>query len=290
MATRVASHQVLSALVKTVPALVGGSADLAGSTGVALKEGGHFSPEGTGRSIHWGVREHGMASALNGLALHGGFRPYGATFLVFADYMKPSIRLAALMKLPVIYVFTHDSIGVGEDGPTHQPIEHLALLRSIPNMTVIRPGDAAETREAWRVALSHTTGPTALILTRQKLPIARISDRGCAARGVRADGRADGRTDGPTARCHHHRHRLRGSRRTSKRRPSCHRRRPVRVVSLPSWEIFAAQSQDYRDSVLPPSVRARVSVEAASDFGWSRWTTDAGESVSINHFGASAPG
>jgi transketolase len=291
MATRVASHQVLSALVKTVPSLVGGSADLAGSTGVVLKEGGVFTAGAPGRSVHWGVREHGMASALNGLALHGGFRPYGSTFLVFADYMKPSIRLAALMKLPVIYVFTHDSIGVGEDGPTHQPIEHLALLRAIPNMTVIRPGDAAETREAWRVALSHTTGPTALILTRQKLPTFAQATEG-ARRGGYAltDGRTDGQTDSslPEAIII-----ATGSEvhvGLSAANTLLAEGIRIRVVSMPSWEIFAAQSQDYRDSVLPPSVRARVSVEAASDFGWSRWTTDAGESVSLNHFGASAPG
>ena len=202
--------------------------------------------------------------------------PYGATFLVFSDYMKPSIRLAALMKLPVIYVFTHDSIGVGEDGPTHQPIEHLALLRAIPNMTVIRPGDAAETREAWRVAMSHSTGPTALILTRQKLP---TFDRSqvAPAEGARRGGYV--LTDGPTGRPtdgHPDGHRLRSARRARGRQGAGRRQISVRVVSLPSWELFAAQSQDYRDSVLPPSVRARVSVEAASDFGWSRWTTDDG--------------
>ena len=294
MASRVASHQVLSALIKTVPALVGGSADLAGSTGTVLKEGGDFTPDGPGRTIHWGVREHAMASALNGLTLHGGFRPYGATFLVFADYMKPSIRLAALMKLPVIYVFTHDSIGLGEDGPTHQPIEHLALLRAIPNMTVVRPGDAAETREAWRVALSHTTGPTALILTRQKLPTfdrtvvnsvegARRGGYVLTETGGRADGKAGGSLpDAIVIATGSEVHvALAAASQLSDVR--------VRVVSLPSWEIFAAQSQDYRDSVLPPSVRARVSVEAAASFGWQRWTTDSGESVSIDHFGASAP-
>jgi transketolase len=298
LATRVASHQVLSALFKTVPALMGGSADLAGSTGVVLKEGGVFSADGPGRSIHWGVREHGMAAALNGLALHGGFRPYGSTFLVFADYMKPSIRLAALMGLPVIYVFTHDSIGVGEDGPTHQPIEHLSLLRAIPNLTVIRPGDAAETREAWRIALSHTTGPTALILTRQKLP---TLDRSVvsSAEGTRrggyalTGGRADGRTGGVMDRPLDAIIIATGSEVNVALSAATLLEAEgvrIRVVSLPSWEIFAAQPQEYRDSVLPPSVRARVSVEAASDFGWSRWTTDAGESVSINHFGASAPG
>jgi transketolase len=227
-----------------------------------------------------------MASACNGLALHGGFRPYGATFLVFADYMKPAIRLAALMKLPVTYIFTHDSIGVGEDGPTHQPIEHLALLRSIPNMTVIRPGDANEARDAWRVALKNTEGPTALILTRQKLPTLDAPTSGAlrgayvlAEAGGRAGGQADAIIIGTGSEVSVALAAL----------PLLEDLR-VRVVSMPSWEVFAAQSQDYRDSVLPPSVRARVSVEAASDFGWMRWTTDDGESVSINHFGASAPG
>ena len=287
LATRQSSQQVLTALVKTVPSLVGGSADLAGSNGVVLKEGGHFSPEGPGRSVHWGVREHVMASACNGLALHGGFRPYAATFLVFADYMKPAIRLAALMKLPVTYIFTHDSIGVGEDGPTHQPIEHLALLRAIPNMTVIRPADANETRDAWRVALGHTTGPTALILTRQKLPT--LDGATGASRGAYVLYEADRRIGGSAeaiiiATGSEVSVALAAAKALEAAGTS------VRVVSMPSWEVFAAQSQDYRDSVLPPSVRARVSVEASSDFGWIRWTTEAGESVSINHFGASAPG
>jgi transketolase len=288
LATRAASQQVLSVLMKTVPSLVGGSADLAGSTGTVLKEGGFFTPEGPGRNVHWGVREHVMASACNGLALHGGFHPFGATFMVFSDYMKPSIRLAALMKLPVTYIFTHDSIGVGEDGPTHQPIEHLALLRAIPNMTVIRPGDANETRDAWRVALSHTTGPTALVLTRQKLPT--LEGTTGATRGgyVLYDGRAGGQAGSPDAIIIATGSELNVALSAAKQLEGENIK--VRVVSLPSWEVFAAQSQDYRDSVLPPSVRARVSVEAASDFGWLRWTTDAGESVSLNHFGASAPG
>jgi transketolase len=269
LATRAASQQVLSALIKTVPSLVGGSADLAGSTGTVLKEGGHFTPDGPGRTVHWGVREHAMASACNGLVLHGGFRPYGATFLVFADYMKPSIRLAALMKLPVTYIFTHDSIGVGEDGPTHQPIEHLALLRAIPNMTVIRPGDANETRDAWRVALSHTTGPTALILTRQKLPTLDGATGTIRGGYVLREGVKAGSLDAIII--------ATGSEvNVAVAAVSLLDDLSIRVVSLPSWEVFAAQSQDYRDSVLPPSVRARVSVEAASDFGWIRWTTEGG--------------
>jgi transketolase len=288
LATRQASGAALQALSVAVPELAGGSADLAGSTGTSLKGLTLFGPGKPGRDIAWGIREHVMGSAMNGMALHGGIRPYGATFLVFADYMKPAIRLAALMKLPVTYIFTHDSVGLGEDGPTHQPIEHLAMLRSIPNLTVIRPGDGAETAQAWRMALEHRDGPTALVLTRQKLPVpdraglgpadaARwggyvlfeppAAPRGIliatgsevhlaleAARGLTAEGI------------------------------------PVRVVSLPSWEIFRRQPADYRESVLPGGVRARVSIEAATPFGWLEWVTEDGAVIGIDHFGASAPG
>ncbi len=288
LATRQASQKTLDALVQSVPALVGGSADLAGSTGVAVKQGGEFGPGAAGRSIHWGVREHGMAAALNGLAAHGGFRPYGSTFLVFADYMKPSIRLAAIMGLPVVYVFTHDSIGVGEDGPTHQPIEQLAMLRALPNLTVIRPADAAETVEAWRTALERTGGPTALILTRQKLPIldrAGLAPAAEAGRGGYVLYQPTGGTDAiliatgsevALALAAAQALEAEGVR--------------VRVVSLPSWEAFEEQPGSYRDAVLPPAIRARVSVEAASDFGWRRWVTDTGASVAMHRFGASAPG
>ena len=161
----------LQALATSVPNLVGGSADLGGSTGTTLKQGGSFGPASAGRVIHWGVREHGMGACLNGIAAHGGLRPFGSTFLVFSDYMKPAIRLAAIMRLPVIYIGTHDSIGLGEDGPTHQPVEHLAMLRAIPNLVTIRPADTGETIEAWKVAMERSTGPTILVLTRQKLPV-----------------------------------------------------------------------------------------------------------------------
>ncbi|HET9515328.1 MAG TPA: transketolase [Gemmatimonadales bacterium] len=288
LATRQASQQVLSALVQSIPALAGGSADLAGSTGVNLKHGGSFSASATGRSFHWGVREHAMAAVMNGMAAHGGVRPYGSTFLAFADYMKPSIRLAALMQLPVIYIFTHDSIGLGEDGPTHQPIEHLAMLRVIPNLTVIRPADAAETREAWRVALENRDGPTAIVLTRQKLP---ILDR--AALGGAADARRGGYvlyepaggpeaiiiatgSEVPVA--------LAAARKLGSEGVK------ARVVSLPSWEVFRRQPEAWRNQVLPPGIRSRVSIEAASDFGWLPWVTEDGESIGINRFGASAPG
>lgn len=285
LATRQASGATLNVLSQAVPTLVGGSADLAGSTGTVLKQGGMITATESGRSIAWGIREHGMGAVMNGMAAHGGFRPYGSTFLVFADYMKPAIRLAALMGLPTIYIFTHDSIGVGEDGPTHQPIEHLAMLRGIPGLVVLRPADAHETREAWRVAMERTTGPTALVLTRQKLPMVAAAGAAGTARGgyvlhepttapeailiatgsevnvaVKA-AQALG-TDGI----------------------------PTRVVSLPSWELFRAQPPAYREQVLPAAVRARISVEAGSSFGWERWIGDLGEAIALDRFGASAPG
>ena len=287
LATRQASAMVLGRLVEVIPGLAGGSADLAGSTGVNISHGGTFGPTSVGRSIHWGVREHGMAACMNGMAAHGGIRPYGSTFLVFADYMKPAIRLAALMGLPVIYVFTHDSIGVGEDGPTHQPIEQLAMLRSIPNLVVIRPADAGETREAWQVAVARSDGPTALILTRQKLP---VLDRGRADL-MSATGRggyilfepptpieailiATGSEVAPALKA------------AQDLATDGH---GVRVVSLPSWEVFAAQPASYREEVLPSDVTTRISVEAGTSFGWMRYVTSQGTSIAIDHFGASAP-
>jgi transketolase len=290
LATRQASGLALQAIAAAVPNLIGGSADLGGSTGTTLKQGGTFSASSRGRTFHWGVREHGMAACLNGIAAHGGLRPFGSTFLVFSDYMKPSIRLAAIMRLPVIYIGTHDSIGLGEDGPTHQPVEHLAMLRAIPNLVTLRPGDANETVEAWRVAMERRDGPTMLVLTRQKLPVLDRSQL-AAAEGVRRgayvllDPPATGRLDAiliatgselgialGAARLLH----ADGVR--------------ARVVSMPSWELFAAQPERYRDVVLPPAVRSRVAVEAAGPFGWSRWTTDEGAFVGMEGFGASAPG
>ncbi len=287
LATRQASAATLNALGAAFPNLIGGSADLAGSTGVVLKGATTFSGAGAGRTVAWGIREHAMASAMNGMAAHGGVRPFGSTFLVFADYMKPAIRLAALMHLPTIYVFSHDSIGVGEDGPTHQPIEHLAMLRSIPNMVVIRPGSPAETAEAWRVALERRDGPTALVLTRQKLP--GIDHSAASAGGLARGGYvlydpprppeaiilATG-SELPLG--------LEAAKRLSADGL------PTRLVSLPSWERFRAQTPSYRDQVLPSTVRARVSVEAAATFGWHPWVTERGESIGIDHFGASAPG
>lgn len=290
LATRQASGLALQTIAAAVPNLVGGSADLGGSTGTTLKQGGVFGPGTTGRTFHWGVREHGMAASLNGIAAHGGLKPFGSTFLVFSDYMKPAIRLAAIMRLPVIYIGTHDSIGLGEDGPTHQPVEHLAMLRAIPNLVTLRPADAGETIEAWKVAMERREGPTMLVLTRQKLP---VLDRALVgtAQGVRRgayvllDPPGEGDPDSiliatgsevgvalDAARLLHG-DQIR-----------------TRVVSMPSWELFAAQPESYRDSVLPPSIRTRVAVEAAGPMGWSRWTTDEGAMVGMEGFGASAPG
>jgi transketolase len=230
-----------------------------------------------------------MGTALNGMALHGGIRPYGSTFLIFSDYMRPAIRLAALTGIPVTYIFTHDSVGLGEDGPTHQPIEHLASLRAMPNMTLIRPGDAAETAEAWRVAMENRTGPSALILTRQKLPVPDRARLG-AASGLRRGGYVlyDPPGAPPQAIL------LATGSELHLALAAAQQLRAegtgVRVVSLPCWELFRAQPQSYRDQVLPPAIRARVSIEAAARMGWREWVTEDGESIGLDHFGASAPG
>jgi transketolase len=289
LATRQASGQALQALAAAVPNLVGGSADLGGSTGVTLKQGGVFGPTSSGRTFHWGVREHGMAACLNGIAAHGGLRAFGSTFLVFSDYMKPAIRLAAIMRLPVIYIGTHDSIGVGEDGPTHQPIEHLAMLRAIPNLVVLRPADATETIEAWRVAAARREGPTMLVLSRQKLSVLDRSTLGPAAGVARGayvlldppGGVPQAILIGTGSEVH--------VALAAARLLQADRVR-VRVVSMPSWELFAAQPPGYRDEVLPPGVRVRLSIEAASPFGWERWVTTDGAMLAMEGFGASAPG
>jgi transketolase len=228
-----------------------------------------------------------MAAALNGIAAHGGLRPFGSTFFVFTDYMKPAIRLAAIMRLPVIYVLTHDSIGVGEDGPTHQPIEQLAMLRSIPGMTVLRPADATETVEAWRAAIEHRSGPVALVLSRQKLPVLDRASLAPAA-GVRRGGYTLwDPPGGPQAILMATGSEVQVALAAARLLMTQGVR--ARVVSLPSWELFEAQPREYRDSVLPPGIRARVAIEAASPFGWLRYTTDAGEMLGLDHFGASAP-
>jgi transketolase len=304
MSTRVAGGKVMNAFAAKLPALFGGSADLDSSTFTNLKGEGDFNPVATsdqdmqgsdtagwsraGRNLHFGVREHAMGAIVNGLAAHGGFLPYGSTFLIFSDYMRPAIRLAALMKLHVVHVFTHDSVALGEDGPTHQPIEQLASLRAIPNLTVIRPADANETAVAWKVVVASKDHPVLLALSRQNLPVL-DRERYASAEGLRkgayvlsdAEGGkpeliliATGsevsliveaaetlRADGVAVRC----------------------------VSMPSWELFDAQPRAYRDEVLPPGITARLAVEMAATQGWQRYVGDRGDVLGIDHFGASAP-
>ena len=300
VATRKASGDVLTSLRGALPEIWGGSADLAESNNTTMAGEPSFLPEvhqtrawkggPGGRTLHFGVREHAMGSILNGIALHGGTRPYGGTFMVFSDYMRPAVRLAALMRLPVTYVWTHDSIGLGEDGPTHQPIEHLAALRAIPGLDVVRPADANETVWAWRTVLEHTDRPAGLCLSRQNLPVLdRGADSGLAgAEGVRRGGyvlaEADGGVPsvillGTGSEVH-----VALAARTMLQAEGV----PTRVVSLPCREWFDAQDQGYRDSVLPPSVRARVSVEAGIAQGWHELVGDAGRCISVEHFGASA--
>ncbi len=289
IATRVASGTVLNAIAPQVPTLLGGSGDLTPSNKTDLKGAGDLRRgDFSGRYIRFGVREHAMGGILNGMALHGGVRPYGGTFLVFSDYMRPSIRLAALMEADVIYVFTHDSIGVGEDGPTHQPVEHVMALRAIPNLMVIRPADAVETAGAWLAALANRSGPTALILTRQNLPRLESTVAQTLCGGyVLAEAMRDGQSVMPDVI-------LIGT--GSEVQLAVKAREllaaegvAARVVSLPSWELFAAQPQEYRESVLPNDVRARVSVEAGVTEGWGQFVGLDGLSVGIDRFGASAP-
>jgi transketolase len=289
LATRQASGLALQAIAAAVPNLVGGSADLGGSTGTTLKQGGTLGPTSSGRTFHWGVREHGMAACLNGIAAHGGLRGFGSTFLVFSDYMKPAIRLAAIMRLPVIYVCTHDSIGLGEDGPTHQPIEHLAMLRAIPNVVVLRPADAGETVEAWRAAMARRSGPTLLVLTRQKLPVLDRGSLGAAAGTAQgAYVLLDPPGGTPQAILIATGSEVHVALAAAKVLQADRVR--VRVVSLPSWELFAAQPEAYRNEVLPPGVRVRLGIEAASPFGWERWIGEVGAMLAMESFGASAPG
>jgi transketolase len=298
VATRSAGGKIINAIAARVPELMGGSADLNSSTETALKGAGDFQSPATaggahqgavggewgygGRNVHYGVREHAMAAVSSGLALHGGVIPFSATFFTFADYMRPAIRLASIMGLRSIYVFTHDSVGVGEDGPTHQPIEHAASLRAVPKLTVIRPADANETASAWRVAMTRR-GPTALLLTRQALPVLAGTDDVAHGGYVIAD--TEGRPDviliatGSEVSLALQARELLGGRGLK-----------ARVVSLPSWELFDAQPQAYRDSILPPPVLARLAVEAGVSQGWEKYTGAYGAVVGIeNRFGASAP-
>jgi transketolase len=304
MATRVASGKILNAVAPRIPMLVGGSADLNPSTHTALDGMGDFeSPQSlqgdtqgstgggwsyAGRNLHFGVREHAMGAILNGMAVHGGLIPFGATFLIFSDYMRPSIRLAALMKQHVIYVFTHDSIGLGEDGPTHQPIGQIAALRAIPQLIVIRPCDANETAAAWRVALEIREQPVALILTRQSVPTLAYT-KNSSAEGLRRGAyilvESIGEPDIILIASGSEIHPLIEVRQKLKEQFI-----DARIVSMPSWELFDAQSKEYRDSVLLPSVRARLAVEAGVPQGWHRYVGDKGDVIGLDHFGASAPG
>ncbi|OGP49510.1 MAG: transketolase [Deltaproteobacteria bacterium RBG_13_43_22] len=289
MATRAASGKVLNALAGKVTNLIGGSADLAPSNKTEIKDSKDFQA-GTydQRNVRFGVREHGMGSIMNGMALHGGVIPYGGTFLIFSEYMRPAIRLAAMMGLRVIYVFTHDSIGLGEDGPTHQPVEQLAALRVIPNLTVIRPADANETAEAWRIALKSKNGPTALILTRQNLPtldrnLMRTADN--LALGAYVLNKVEGpkpelvllATGSEISIALEAMNKLIAKGIFS------------RVVSMPSWELFERQSQEYHDRVIPPEIKARLAIEAGSSLGWRQYVGEKGIVIGLDHFGASAP-
>tara|TARA_B100001964_G_scaffold210352_1_gene244616 strand:+ start:561 stop:2567 length:2007 start_codon:yes stop_codon:yes gene_type:complete len=289
-ATRGWSGKVLQGVASGLPNLIGGSADLAGSNKTTIKGADNLlSSSPGGRNIHYGIREHAMASIMNGMALHGGIRPFGGTFLIFSDYMRPAIRLAALMGQSVIYVFTHDSIGLGEDGPTHQPVEQLAALRAVPNLCDLRPGDAAETEIAWRVAIERTEGPSFLALTRQKVVL--LDRRGmlAGAEGLRRGGYvlAEAANGTPEVILIASGSEL-GIILEARERLEAEGT-PTRVVSLPSWYLFGRQEKDYRDSVLPPAISKKVSVEAASTFGWTRWVGASGSSLGLDHFGASAP-
>ncbi|HYH85512.1 MAG TPA: transketolase, partial [Pyrinomonadaceae bacterium] len=295
MATRQASGEVLNALAPYMPTLVGGSADLGPSNNTDINKGGSFAPGGyAGRIVHFGVREHAMGATMTGMSLNGGLIPFGGTFMCFSDYMKPAIRLAALSHVQVVYVFTHDSVGLGEDGPTHQPIEQLAGLRAIPNLYVVRPADVHEVREAWRLAILRRDAPTALVLTRQKVALidrkthasAEGARRGAytLAEALDAEGKAATpqlillSTGSEVALCLEARDVLQKE------------GVPVRVVSMPCWELFEEQDKDYRASVIPTDVPARLAVEAASPLGWDRYAGERGGRLCLERFGASAPG
>jgi len=289
MATRKASGSVLKAIAKHVPNLLGGSGDLAPSTNTLIpgsEDQEHDSPGG--RNLRFGVREHGMGTIVNGMALHGQVIPYCATFLIFSDYMRPAIRLSCLMEAHCIFIFTHDSIGLGEDGPTHQPVEHLSSLRAMPNLVVIRPADANETAVAWRVAMERN-GQDALILTRQGLPVldqSRYASASQLAKGAYILSDVEGEPDllliatgseVPLAL-------------QAQEKLMADNGVRARVISMPCWELFAEQPVEYRNQILPPGIRARLSIEAGASLGWSRWVGDGGDSIAVDRFGASAPG
>jgi transketolase len=305
IATRVAAGKVMNAISSRVPQLMGGSADLDPSTYTALAGMGDFqSPnlrpvdrqgavgsvwDYSGRNIHFGVREHGMGAIINGMAAHGGTIPFGATFLTFSDYMRPALRLAALMGLHVIHIFTHDSIALGEDGPTHQPVEQLAALRAIPNLVVIRPGDANEAAVAWQVALEMNSRPVALILSRQNLPIL-DRDGFASADGLMRGGYVLADPTGDTIDLILIATGSELALAVAARDKLSTGNTRARVVSLPSWELFDEQPQEYRDAVLPPHVDKRLAIEAGSPQGWHRYVGMHGDILGVEQFGASAPG
>jgi transketolase len=288
MATRQASGKVLNAIASSLPGLMGGAADLAPSTDTNLNDYKSFTPGSfEGRNFHFGIREHAMGSALNGMALTKGIIPYGATFLIFSEYMRPPIRLAAIMKIRPIFIYTHDSIGLGEDGTTHQPVEQLISLRSIPNITLIRPADANETAQAWRVALEHSGGPVVLVLTRQGLPVIDQAKFGKAVeleKGayILSDSFMDPQiiliaTGSEVDLILQAQVKLAEAGFSS------------RVVSMPSWELFEKQDEAYKEKIFPQSIRKRLAVEAGSPLGWHKYVTDEGAVISMTSFGESAP-
>ena len=288
IATRVASGKVLNAAAIDIPTLIGGSADLNESNMTHIKSSTSFSAEDRkGKNMHFGIREHAMGSVLNGMAIYGGLVPFGATFLIFSDYMRPAIRLAALMNQKVIYVFTHDSIGLGEDGPTHQPIEQIASLRAIPNLVVMRPADANETVEAWKYAINHVGGPVALILTRQKLPILDQNKYG-SAKGLQYGAYiVKNSVAKPDLILIATGSEVSLSLKAAEQLEA--EGKNVRVISFPSWEIFEQQSDEYKNQILPTEIKTRVSVEMGIGMGWQKYVGDFGEAMSIETFGASAP-
>jgi transketolase len=289
LATRKSGEKVIGAVSKQVPWFLGGDADLSVSTLTKLPDGGSFDgTTGAGRNIHYGVREHAMGACANGMTYHGGVRTFTATFFTFSDYERPALRLAALNHLPVAFVFSHDSIGLGEDGPTHQPIEHLASLRAMPQMWVVRPGDANEVAEAWKLAMHRKDGPTTIVLSRQNVPTLDRAKYGPAA-GLHKGGYvlSDAAGGAPEAIIIATGSEVSVALAAQDQLAGAGVR--ARVVSLPCWEAFAKQDQAYRDQVLPPSVSARVSVEAGATFGWSRWVGDRGTSIGLDRYGASAP-
>jgi transketolase len=289
LATRDVGAKVMEAFKRYTPTMIGGAADLVESTKTEFKGGGVFSATHSGRNIAFGIREHAMGAIVNGISLHNGMlKPYGSTFFIFSDYMRPSVRISALSKLPVVWAWTHDSVALGEDGPTHQPVEHYAALRAIPHLWLVRPADATETVGAWKVALEREDGPVGLALSRQKLPTLEGTQRDLVARGAYVlweSAEANGLPDVILI--------ASGSEVSlaldaAKRLDS--EGTTARVVSMPCWDLFEEQPSDYRDEVLPPDVKARLSVEAGVKLGWKQWVGDAGDSISIEHFGASAPG